>query len=218
ISCLSNCKQIGNGLSMYVQDYDETFPLVIACNAPSGAGTTPQLLLDPYIKSNDVWVCPSASTQEILYYDAAKDLMSDSVPSRWYYPKGFKKRPTIGTNDNIIVNIGCNLTGSVRRLASVAAPANTVAAADSRLQSTCGGRRVIWANTCVQPCGNISGMRASNIRHQGGENLIFCDGHAKWMAAPQIADHCRDLFDPSGADHRTYWEAVGVAQPANAFN
>jgi prepilin-type N-terminal cleavage/methylation domain-containing protein len=58
ISCLSNCKQIGIGIQMYAQDYDETMvPLGI------GAFLTPfNILLDPYIKNQQVWACPSAVT------------------------------------------------------------------------------------------------------------------------------------------------------------
>ena len=46
ISCLSNCKQLGLAVMMYVQDYDETFPF--AWGNP--AGTWSQTC-DPYIKN-----------------------------------------------------------------------------------------------------------------------------------------------------------------------
>lgn len=80
ISCLSNEKQISTALLMYVQDYDETYPL--AQRSPSGsenpnATYTPvpwQWVINPYIKNGDhtatvntgtlemvggVWNCPS---------------------------------------------------------------------------------------------------------------------------------------------------------------
>ncbi|MFN7017537.1 MAG: prepilin-type N-terminal cleavage/methylation domain-containing protein, partial [Fimbriimonadales bacterium] len=34
-SCLSNCKQIGLGITMYVNDWDETFPRNDDCIAPN---------------------------------------------------------------------------------------------------------------------------------------------------------------------------------------
>ncbi|MEO6907858.1 MAG: DUF1559 domain-containing protein [Abditibacteriaceae bacterium] len=57
-SCMSNLKQIGLGYLMYAQDYDER-------TCPSDANPTPgsqpmYILLDPYIKSTQVWSCPSA--------------------------------------------------------------------------------------------------------------------------------------------------------------
>src|SRR5512132_1341334 len=46
ISCLSNAKQVGLALNMYLQDYDETFPFCISCLAPdAGKGETPQRLI-----------------------------------------------------------------------------------------------------------------------------------------------------------------------------
>src|SRR4051794_9436341 len=52
-TCLSNMKQIGTGMTMYLQDYDEIYPTV-----HSGAYL---VLIQPYIKNLDVWKCPSGS-------------------------------------------------------------------------------------------------------------------------------------------------------------
>ena len=59
-SCVSNMKQFGISMMMYSQDYDDRFPTVLAPNN-SGAG---YLMFDdalfPYVKSNQVYICPSA--------------------------------------------------------------------------------------------------------------------------------------------------------------
>jgi prepilin-type N-terminal cleavage/methylation domain-containing protein/prepilin-type processing-associated H-X9-DG protein len=70
ISCLSNVKQIGTGVMMYVQDYDETFP--IAWGNPVG---TWERQVEPYIKnlganvdsrdSKGLGRCPSDSTRGV---------------------------------------------------------------------------------------------------------------------------------------------------------
>jgi prepilin-type N-terminal cleavage/methylation domain-containing protein/prepilin-type processing-associated H-X9-DG protein len=70
ISCLSNMRQLGLGIMMYVQDYDETLPGRQHCLSPSPRPGVdyPQIydLLNPYIKNGDgwsrggVWSCPSA--------------------------------------------------------------------------------------------------------------------------------------------------------------
>ena len=52
-TCLSNMRQIGTGLLMYLQDYDEIYPTV-----HSGAYL---VLIQPYVKHLDVWRCPSGS-------------------------------------------------------------------------------------------------------------------------------------------------------------
>ena len=68
-TCLSNLKQIGASVQMYIQDYDEMMP--IGCSywyAPGGGGaasrTDPQIwsdLLQPYSKNTRLFVCPSDS-------------------------------------------------------------------------------------------------------------------------------------------------------------
>ena len=65
ISCISNLKQMGLGLAMYTQDYDETMPAAFATvQAINGGGTNTipydQQIL-PYIKNNQVFRCPSDS-------------------------------------------------------------------------------------------------------------------------------------------------------------
>jgi prepilin-type N-terminal cleavage/methylation domain-containing protein/prepilin-type processing-associated H-X9-DG protein len=64
ISCLSNTKNLGTAVMMYVQDYDEVLPARQHPFAPGG----PQIynILNPYIKNGDgwsrggIWACPSA--------------------------------------------------------------------------------------------------------------------------------------------------------------
>jgi len=60
-SCMSNMKQIGIGLMMYETDYDEQYP-------PSQLGPDNAhliswpVLMQPYIKNEQVFVCPSTSS------------------------------------------------------------------------------------------------------------------------------------------------------------
>jgi prepilin-type N-terminal cleavage/methylation domain-containing protein/prepilin-type processing-associated H-X9-DG protein len=67
-SCLSNMKQIGLGLIQYVQDYDETYPTAYfhnnfscagGCSGTSQGYTHWSFLTQPYIKANNIWLCPS---------------------------------------------------------------------------------------------------------------------------------------------------------------
>src|SRR5688500_12033549 len=53
-ACLSNTKQIGTALAMYIQDYDET----VVRNG--GGGVTWPDLLQPYIKNIQVFRCPDS--------------------------------------------------------------------------------------------------------------------------------------------------------------
>jgi prepilin-type N-terminal cleavage/methylation domain-containing protein/prepilin-type processing-associated H-X9-DG protein len=83
-SCLSNMKQIGLGMYMYCEDYDETMASVFAeevcpnnngnpnivCNSQGGLAPVPfDAQVAPYIKNDQVWACPS---------DASPDSWSDA--------------------------------------------------------------------------------------------------------------------------------------------
>lgn len=65
-SCLSNEKQIGLGIMMYVQDYDETYPMAYYyLNGATSRGGYAHWtgVVDPYVKqlkgNRTIWVCPS---------------------------------------------------------------------------------------------------------------------------------------------------------------
>lgn len=59
-SCLSNLKQIGLGLMMYAQDYDETYPMNLFLGfQPGPCVYISQVAIMPYIKNMDVYKCAS---------------------------------------------------------------------------------------------------------------------------------------------------------------
>ncbi len=59
-SCQSNLKQIGLGFAQYEQDYDEKFPLIITGGSAYGWADA----LQPYLKSTQIYHCPSLRAQE----------------------------------------------------------------------------------------------------------------------------------------------------------
>ncbi len=61
-SCLSNTKQIGIATFMYVQDYDETFPMNLYMGDNGGAPCVlpSYVALMPYEKNANIYQCPSA--------------------------------------------------------------------------------------------------------------------------------------------------------------
>src|SRR5918994_5557325 len=80
-ACLSNMKQLGTGLIMYAQDYDETLPLndyignglaPLAGWRDPRAGDSWASGIYPYVKNLQIYVCPEA-----VHYPADK-----SVPWR----------------------------------------------------------------------------------------------------------------------------------------
>jgi prepilin-type N-terminal cleavage/methylation domain-containing protein len=76
-ACLSNLKQIGTGLLMYAQDYDETLPVAVQDNSNlndrTGATDSPHAVPAPgltlpnaissYVKSDALFTCPTLGTR-----------------------------------------------------------------------------------------------------------------------------------------------------------
>ncbi len=70
-SCMNNLKQIGLATMMYVQDYDEMFPIdwyraqsADTCHTWC-AMTLPTLeSINAYVKNRQIWVCPNDKTRD----------------------------------------------------------------------------------------------------------------------------------------------------------
>lgn len=76
-SCLSNMKQLGLGVKMYAQDYDETrAPCWIWPSNPpiaDGDRRTWRTLVLPYVKNRQIFLCPSNSDTAQTMWDALAD-------------------------------------------------------------------------------------------------------------------------------------------------
>ncbi len=92
ITCVSNEKQIGLGVMMYVQDYDETFPM-LHYNDGSGNEVRWYDMVGPYIKNGNkyaydnkysgaggIWTCPSMPVPQPGVYGANYSLFQDGWP------------------------------------------------------------------------------------------------------------------------------------------
>jgi len=80
-SCLSNTKQIGLGILMYANDYDEVWPMRDNwCDA-----------VDPYIKNREVFRCPTAPQRDngYAYNDSLSMLSLGVIPSPRETPLAF---------------------------------------------------------------------------------------------------------------------------------
>jgi prepilin-type N-terminal cleavage/methylation domain-containing protein len=63
-ACMSNMKQIGTGVMMYLQDWDDTYPMSRLIRLPKSADCNQRIVtwkheILPYVKNIDVFKCPS---------------------------------------------------------------------------------------------------------------------------------------------------------------
>ena len=70
-TCQSSEKQLGLGLLQYVQDYDEKMMPREVALAGTGTGIAWSQLMQPYIKSQNVFQCPSNPRNALLEYSDA---------------------------------------------------------------------------------------------------------------------------------------------------
>lgn len=178
-SCLSNLKQLGLGVMMYAQDYDEQMPPRVSGNMGSGGSGCPtgysggchwvieapgrKMLMEPYLKNQQITVCPSRQ--------------ANAHPSL----------PDYGYNRYLDEDLNV-----ITAMAAIELPAEMILFADDTYQSRTvyypsQGRRVWGANYNTVPRTPPVQSEVDNGtwqpfgRHLDGVNVAFMDGHAKWM-------------------------------------
>jgi prepilin-type N-terminal cleavage/methylation domain-containing protein/prepilin-type processing-associated H-X9-DG protein len=161
-SCQSNLKQIGLGIMMYTQDYDEKFPLT--WNAYNDFSVRPVGWADitaSYIKSDQIFKCPSATGAV------------SSDPAAVGY-----------THYAYNIMLANNLWGTAdggKSLASITAPTLTVMVMDDLPNNA---QTWEWGCTTSNACSGAGLARTGAARrHLEGSNFSFTDGHVKWYKA-----------------------------------
>jgi prepilin-type N-terminal cleavage/methylation domain-containing protein/prepilin-type processing-associated H-X9-DG protein len=169
-SCLNNIKQIGLGLQQYTQDYDETTPV----NHGGSGDPIWQHRLMTYMKSYQIWQCPSDSNKTAPGYGSGASLGLSPATFHTSY----------------IANVNAN----GQSIANMTFPSKTVYASD-------GGSRYVSADPATwtpkvqswilqyNTDGNVQSANADwaapSTRHMDTSNVLFIDGHAKALA-PEI--------------------------------
>ena len=177
--CLSNCRQIGLGLMMYAQDYDEILP--------EAWGGWPQTIwahnIQPYVKNLAVWTCPSRPNQR---WEGG----INNRPGTGGYGKEADRRLGYGLNttwtdekDGLGCPAHCGLGRAPTPMSQIAAPAEFIIAADSRAYEpkTYGDAYSDTVQVQYYAKGKQLWLPAEpEFRHNEGAVVIFGDGHAKW--------------------------------------
>ena len=125
-SCQSNLKQVALGFKQYIQDYDEKYPLA---NAGSTNATGWAIQIQPYLKSSQIFQCPSEPTAP-FNTDPTNANYGNSGYSDYYYNYNLRNGPNEASLD-FISNTILNGDGPSTDAASTrsADPLNTVSTA-----------------------------------------------------------------------------------------
>lgn len=194
-SCISNLKQIGLGTMQYVQDYDDVYP---AYYQPNPDRKWPQVL-DPYIKSTQIFTCPSRS--------------------EFPYTGTYATAGNIGYGMNIWMDSAS--LGFLIPMSVIQRPAETIWIAEINGASATDVVNGDGAYLCFPSW--YGGVRSRNSdyygmdtetrsrlskRHFDGTVVAWADGHAKWMRRDVLeADTGTTSTTDDGAAQRgsKYW-------------
>jgi general secretion pathway protein G len=182
--CLSNLKQIGHAVRMYLDDNDGAFPYVLDISAnyrmgPAGAnvgdngkvpalpgvtGQEPQFQLvtrvAPYIRNESIWYCPSVGP------DAGCDTCVKT--GQW------KKGATMRDQGTTYLYNYCPGNRDWSKLTLLSGKTENIVPEPSR-----------WPMLAEEPddwayTGSVTDLPSSVVPHFGGLNLAYGDGHAKY--------------------------------------
>lgn len=164
-SCQSNLKQIGLGVLQYVRDYDEIYPLAYTDDDASGDYNANfdrgwMQLVQPYIKSTQVFQCPSEN----------KDYFPPLRATDYWYNAPISQNRSIAQIAKPALTVMCG--DGVGMPAAFVATHGAIAYKGNAPSLKYNGE--IWDATRAT---NGQGGR----RHLDGINFMFCDGHVKWF-------------------------------------
>ena len=175
-SCLSNLKQIGTAITLYMDDYEECLPFMLSdltkADRNDGSGY-------PYTKY--------ASNCNQAYYDdyGVKTWMDAIFPyvknvNMFMCPSGMKNVAGYGMNYNLPQDPNC----APCAYGTINNPSKMVFAGDTLCFADHGNSFVStwqwYGNWIVMGFQSGSASMIVPKRHNGGVNYVFADGHAKF--------------------------------------
>jgi prepilin-type N-terminal cleavage/methylation domain-containing protein/prepilin-type processing-associated H-X9-DG protein len=182
-ACLSNEKQIGTAIQMYLQDYDERLFFYASTRTPSVSRTGAVLpnaasvnpvrwwnALMPYMKNSQILICPSDDAPT-----PSQDAQGQTTIQRSY--------------------IACR-TAEGLALPQIDFPTETIVVTE-KWGHDLQGKAI--TDSWIEPFNGdfnydpaTGRMALAANRHTGGVNCAFFDGHAKWLT-PQTIDSSQNL-------------------------
>jgi len=211
-ACLSNMKQMGLGCLQYVQDYDETFS-PIRVTDQTGPGGEPDAIvvwknvIQPYIKTTDVFSCPSNPTGRPTGPGSAGTGWHDTSTHNaegWQYQPDKRMPFSYGfnsvastwepANDALAWGVGSQKIAATD--AGLARPASTIMVAETTRADPDVNPQWMWDFHTGGGADPEYGRLYGSFTHQkfpgpGGKgNFLYFDGHVKARTWAQTIFPC----------------------------
>lgn len=170
-ACASNMRQMGMGVLMYAQDYDECLPLAATAPTPVTYLNWHDLV-DPYVKNKQIWICPSSNLPIV-------DI--SGKPSCQYGYNAFYLNTGVTPSNLYSLN---NAPGVP--LGTINMPAQCTLLVDARGVNTQAPANHLVTYILPPSQANADYWGRPDLRHTGGVVLTLMDGHVKWFALGQF--------------------------------
>ncbi len=206
-ACLSNEKQIGLAVQQYTQDYDEKLYFYSAASRNGAVVASADVnsvrwwnALMPFIKSNNVFTCPS---------DSGPTPSLDAAGNKTILRSFIALRPAEGLS-----------------LAQIPDPVETIVITEKWDKNPAGSA---ITDSWVEPFNGdfaynpqTKRMDLVGDRHNEGANCVFFDGHAKWYRPTTLINSkdltgCQLVHDYPVADMSLSNSNSAVASPYGGF-
>ena len=217
-SCQSNLKQMGLGLMQYTQDNNERVP--VGCRPSSGtdtctAGDTVWMgIIQPYVKSTEIFTCPSAD------FEGADYVAADSIPGQGGILRGSYAAGGAGSYVINAFNAGDialangskgpgapSTAGAGMKLSTIQEPTRTFWVAD--------GNGSPWFSSSATTMGTIQDDDGNGFRFLGNNAttraqgafverhletacFLYADGHVKSLKLDDVVNNSGQLDVRSG--------------------
>ncbi len=178
-ACLAYCKQSAIAIHNYTADWNETLPPYI--NWVEGSGWRIELMwttLQPYIKSKKLYFCPETGKPDASFGSWSTPPYGMSIwgseRTRWQFA-GYQGSYCI--NGWLYYDLTAN-DWTPLKLSIIAHPAWTMAFSDGNWVDA-------WVRNTDTPTGGDL-WRIYLSRHNGGINVVFLDGNARWIPKDRL--------------------------------
>ncbi|MDX1931144.1 MAG: DUF1559 domain-containing protein [Capsulimonadales bacterium] len=218
VTCLSNMRQIGLAVRMYVQDYDEIWPIFHAYNTQPPADVDGhkgvEVALWPYVKARDAFRCPNdqggpvpSGTVSTVEYGGCRDYPTKSGSYRDCYGSSYRfTRGTFSTIDGVSFqnNVVCNADNPYCPPSGPIADAAFQRPAETRILRD---EMLPWFGGDQDANGAKYGYFPAYYRqwHPRGGSFVFADGHAKFITSAGAFDRLFATPDGTGNFENSGW-------------
>lgn len=196
-SCLSNLKQIMTGVKMYTQDYDEIsiWRWYQGLDASTSTYITYMEVLQPYIKNQQIFICPSGPKSVTAFgnpcpsapsFVSSHYILPTWIPyNYWNFFGTIMMSGFVTPNPNDCVPYpGPYCTNASSE--TVANPAESTYLMEGYYISYNSVYRPQFGSACTIGASWTETDKNNMARHTEGGNYVYCDGHAKWLKASKF--------------------------------